>query len=262
MALITYHGVQNLALYAGGGSWNLLYVESTSDGTTTDVYGGSKNSQISYTVDEFVVSGGAGVTLDGIHGPLNLHGQTSTLCPLIMNDATTFGVQTYTLTAGAVNRTGIAPITFDGMIYGELYTSEFVRAVVNVQGTAPNVTTYVIAGAGDPVNVGTSIPGQGGNLANIQGTLVIDSGYAGQIPNVVIDDSGDTSAHPQVALSPASPYYQLSGLTSVPILFGLDPATPVSILGGSGAGTLTATFPGDLAANWTFSGFANLSFNV
>ena len=94
-------------IHAGGGSYNLLYVESTAAGTATDVYGGSNNSQAPYTVDEFIVSGGPGDTLDSILTPLNLHGQSSTLCPLLLNDASTLGVQTYTLTAGA----GIARVS-------------------------------------------------------------------------------------------------------------------------------------------------------
>src|SRR5262249_54071261 len=154
------------------------YIEGTAAGTRTDVYGGGDDSTPSqFTEDEFVVSGGPGDTLDHIRGPLNLHGRTASPggeSLVILNDASTAGGKTYTLTAGAVYRTDMAPVTFDGVIYDELYTSETAGAVVNVQGTAAGVATYVIAGAGDPVTVGYPDPIAGGStLAAIQGPLIL-----------------------------------------------------------------------------------------
>jgi hypothetical protein len=250
MAPITYTGLNSLALYASTSSYNLLYIEGTAAGTRTDIYGGRNNSTPSQiTVNEFVVSGGPGDTLDDILGPLNLHGRTTSPggeSLVILNDSSTVGGRTYTLTAGGISRTAMAPITFDNMVYDELYTSETAGAAINVQGVAATGATIVIAGAGDPVTVGSPDPSTGGNtLAAIQGPLVIDAGYINQVPSVVIDDSDDLADHAQATISSDSPYYdyQLTGLAPAPIYFGLTPTTPVSIRGGRGNDTFTVTGP-------------------
>jgi Ca2+-binding RTX toxin-like protein len=247
MAPITYTGLSSLTLYASTSSYNVLYVEGTAAGTRTDVYGGRDNStQSQFTVDEFIVSGGPGDTLDDILGPLNLHGRTAgsgeTL--VILNDSSTVGGRVYTLTDGGISRTAMAPITFDDMIYDELYTSETASAVINVQGVAANTATIVIAGANDPVTVGSLDPiANGTTLAAIRGPLIVAAGYLDQVPSVVIDDSGDPADHGQAALSPAATGtdYQVTGLAPAPIYF--DPATPVRILGGRGNDTFAVTSP-------------------
>jgi Ca2+-binding RTX toxin-like protein len=107
-----------------------------------------------------------------------------------------------------------------------------------------------VIGPGTQVTVGSAAPGLSPTLANIQGSIVLASyGLAGKLPSIVIDDSGDMTAHPSAELSPYSaPYdYQLTGLAPGQIIFGLDPATPVSILGGSGNDTFTVASP--LSAN-------------
>jgi hypothetical protein len=250
VAPITYTGLSSLTLYASTSSYNVFYVEGTAAGTRTDIYGGSDNSTPSQiTVDEFVVSGGPGDTLDDIQGPLNLHGQTTSPggeSLVILNDSSTVGGRIYTLTAGGINRTAMVPITFDDMVYDELYTSQTAAAAINVQGVAASGATIVIAGAGDLVTVGFADAITHGNtLAAIQGPLIIDAGYINQVPSVVIDDSGDATDHPHAKISPDSPYYdyQLTGLAPAPIYFGLAQATPLSILAGRGNDTFTVAGP-------------------
>lgn len=230
---ITYAKMANLALYGGTGG-NVLYVNSTAAGTTTDVYSGTGPGN----VNEFWPS------LTSILGPLNLHGQSGSggESVALLYDAGNSASQTYTLTTGTLNRTGMATITYDGLVEDVLYTSETAPAVVNVQSNG-QLVTYVVAGAGDPVTVGSLAPALGGTLANIQGALIIESGYTGQIPSVVIDDSGDKSAQPQAAFKTDSYGYDLSGLAPGIIYFSLDPATPVKIKGGAGNDTFTLANP-------------------
>jgi hypothetical protein len=236
IASITYANITGLALDAGSG-YNLLYVESTAASTrTTDVYGGAGT-------DVF----GLGV-LDGIQGPVALHGRSGPggVSYAMFNDANVTSVkQTYTLNSGALNRTGIAAITYDGLVEDVLYTSEFTGAVVNVQSNAANVSTIIVGGGGDPVTVGSLAPALGGTLDNIRGTLVLTSGHLGQIPSIVIDDSADKYDHPAVSLSPYPPYYgyEMTGLAPAQLFFGLDRAIPVSILGGQGNDTFTVAGP-------------------
>ena len=235
MGSITYADVNNLALHAGAGD-NICFVESTAESTkSTDVYGGTGT-------DEFLLG-----ILDGIQGPAALHGQSGPgeVSYAAFNDANVVsGGEIYTLTDGALNRSGVAPITYDGLVEDVLYTSEFTGVSVNVQSNAANVSTVVVAGAGDLVTIGSLAPALGGTVANIQGALIVESGYLDQIPAIVIDDSGDKKDHPAIAMSPYPNYdYAITGLAPAPLIFGLDPATPVRILGGSGNDAFTVASP-------------------
>jgi autotransporter-associated beta strand protein len=157
MAPIYYSGIANLAVHAGSGGYNLLFVESTAAGTNTDIYGGGNNSQATYTTDAFNV----GTPLDGIQGPLALHGRSNTSYVVFNDYNTTIQTSpTYTLTAGGLQRTGLAPITYDGMVEDVLYASEFIPAAVNVQSNA-DISTYVAAGPGDVVTLGSQAPALG-----------------------------------------------------------------------------------------------------
>lgn len=234
---IGYADMANLAVYAGRGSLEVLNIISTASGTTTDVY--ASNSQA--TLDEIAVGSGL---LDLVQGPVAVHGRTAQTLLGFGDWANTTAGQTYNLSAGALNRPGKAPITYDGIIaYDVLYTSQFVPSVVNVQSNG-NIPTYVAAGPGDVVTLGNPIAGQGSTLANIQGYVILSSYRIGALPAVVIDDSGDTTDR-QVVLSPYSQSYdyQLTGLAPGQILVGLDPATPISIRGGLGNDTLTVSSP-------------------
>ena len=241
IAPITYAGIGHLVFYAGTGN-NLLYVESTAAGTTTDVYGGAGAS-----TDEFQVAG-APLQLDDIQGPLNLHGQNgpgtgiSGQTYVELNDASTVAVQSYTVTAGTLNRSGIAPITYDHQAYEALYTSERASAVVNVQSEAlDDATVIALDRLDDQVNFGSTAPALGGTLADIQGTVAVE----GNPSSVVVDDSGDTTDHPHEVLSSSTaPYdYEINGLASGTLDFSMDPATPVTILNGSGNDDITVTTP-------------------
>jgi hypothetical protein len=219
IAPIAYSNIANLALHAGNGGSNTLFIYSTSAGTTTNVYGGSDNSQATFTVDEFVVAS-VGATLDAVLGALNLYGQTASPkgeSYVIQNDSLTSSNRTYTLTAGstpnsgALNRSGIAPITFAGMVEDILYTSENTSAVVNVQSNASNIDTVIAAdGPGDQVNVGSLAPALGGTVANVNGTVeVTGTGPA----TLTVDDSGDTTAKTVATGQVSGNLYSITGLS-------------------------------------------------
>lgn len=257
IAQITYSNLANLALHAGSGSSNTLFIYSTSAGTTTNIFGGSDNSQATSTVDEFVVAGGTGgVTLDAILGALNLHGQTASPGGesfVELNDSLTGSKQTYTLTAGSmpnsgeVSRTGIAPITFDGMVVDDLYASEKTSAVINVQSNAANLVTVIAADAtGDQVNVGSLAPALGGNMAKVLGTVeVTGNGPA----TLTVDDSGDASAKTVTTGHVSGNLYSITGLSqgtieytsgSVQSLTIYAPSTPENSIDVNGTPTGTA----------------------
>jgi Ca2+-binding RTX toxin-like protein len=230
IAPITYARIANLALYAGSGS-NVLYTDSTAAGTTTDYDGGTGSS-----IDEFWAY------LYSLQGALNLHGQSGPggESAVILYDASNTAPGTYTLTSGALNRTGMAPITYDHVVQDTLYTSSRASAAVNLQSNAA-ISTIIVAGPGDLVTLGSPTPPVGNALANIQGNVILSSYGSGQLPSIAIDGSGDSTAHTQAVLSPAPApdNFQLTGLAPAQIIFGLDPTTPVRILGGSGNDTFT-----------------------
>jgi N-acetylneuraminic acid mutarotase len=285
MAPIIYYNIQHLVVHAGSGQFNSLIVESTSAGTTTDVYGGANNPQAPYTDDIFNVIGPPGDDLDQILGPLNLHGQPSTLCPLIFNDSST-SAQTYTVTAGALYRTGIAPITFDGMYYENLITSEFARAVVNVQSTAENLPWYIGAQyPTDSVTVGYLDPTIGWTLANIQGPVTVD-GYG--TPSLTINDQG-TSAnenwivtsssidrYPSGSTEPAVPLVTYNNLGTVTVntgtgqnvigVEGTSAGTSYTINDGAGGDSVNIgdanNSLGDIAGAVAVNGQGNTTLNV
>ncbi len=238
-ATIGYTNCANVAVYAGIGINNTFFIEATAAGTRTDVYGGTGTN-------EFVVTS-ALVTLDSIQGPLSLHGRSGPASEsyMLLNDALNPLHQTWTLTAGTVNRSGTAPITYDHLIQDDLYTSELTSAAVNVQSNAAGFGTGIAIGPGDQVTLGSLAPLLGGTLANIQGSITLTSYRLGNmLPAIVVDDSGDATAHPLVLLSSDPPYdYGLTGLAPAQILFLLDPTTPVSIKGGKGNDTFTVASP-------------------
>jgi hypothetical protein len=71
--------------------------------------GGSVNNQ-----NEFIVKGPSG-GLDGIQGPLALHGGGVEDFAIVDDSVNNTGGHTYTLTAGRLQRDGMADITYDGM---------------------------------------------------------------------------------------------------------------------------------------------------
>jgi hypothetical protein len=235
-APLGYSNFASLALYGGTGS-NLFYVYSTAAGTTTDVYGGTNGGG----ADEFWP------LLYDIRGPLNLHGQSAPggESYALLYDYEDSAPGSYTLTAGTLDRSGMAPVTYDHLVEDIFYASALAVAGINLQGNAAGTVTYIVAGPGDPVTVGSLAPALGGTLADIAGTVVFSAGAPSRTSSITVDDSGDTASHPQASLGSYDANYnlQLSGLAPAQFLFNLDPATPINILGGRGDDAFTATGP-------------------
>jgi hypothetical protein len=239
---ISYANMANVALDAGSGR-DLLLIQSTAAGTMTDINAGASANA------EFVVSNDS-VNMDDIQGRLGLHGQKGPgpASLLLFNDSVTLASQTYTLTAGALSRTGIAPITYDGGVEVELITSIYNSAVVNLQSVGADVFTPIaLDHAGDTLTIGQPLPKGGSTLASILGPVRIESGYhAGDNPQVILDDSGDTdNASQQIILDkqddvPGSGTYRIAGMSPASIYLDLGPDASVSLRGGSANKTFAA----------------------
>jgi hypothetical protein len=228
---INYANVGYVNLYGGSGSSDVLGVDSTSPQTTrTALYAAGDHN-------EFVAEGSSNFgTLDGIQGPLAVHGVGADV--FIANDAGNTIGHSYTFTTGQLERDAMANISYDGVIEFGLYAA-------NNQyfGHTPNAVAVqslgallagVVVGAGDTVTVG-----QNGSMSSIQADFRIQS-YLGVPKQITLDDSADTTPR-TVTLSGGDPDfdYLISGLlppSSVGrgrIGLQLDPATPVLIRAGS-----------------------------
>jgi hypothetical protein len=236
-ASIGYSGFQDVAVHGGSASLprNLFVVDSTLATTlSTALYGGTGAS-----TTQFIVIG-AGNDLDGIQGPVALHGNAASGLDFaeVYDAGNTVG-HTYTLTNGLVQRDGIANITYDGMDFISLLAPDNVsfppvQATVNVESAT--TTTAVAAGSQTTVTLGMPTSGGGHTLQTLQATVQVASIGANETPKLVIDDSGDPNSAPRtVTLDNAGAQgYGITGLSPAPIDILLDPTASVSILGDAG----------------------------
>src|SRR5205807_151284 len=133
-------GVANLILNAGAGQ-NIFGVQGTLAGTTTTLNGGAG-------YNEFVVQD-LNLTMDGLQGDLALHGQPGSVSFAVLYDFFNPAGQTYTFTVGLVTRTGIAPITYDGLSEVILGAGFDGGNTVYVQSNAAEVFLALEVGSGD-----------------------------------------------------------------------------------------------------------------
>ena len=229
---ISYSSLSSLVLRGGIGT-NVFFVDSTPAGTGVTLYGGIAPPG-AYIYDAFVM----GSSLDGIQGPLTLHGQTSLSYP-ILNDSINPVGHVYTLTSNQVRRTGMADITFDGMVQMILYTSQTAADTVTVESVATDVFTPIALGIGDKITLGEPVPvsaGGGRTLQNIRGSVRPQS-YGNGPLSVVVDDSGDKIARQATFTydpNRIGSEHILSGMSPAPIWFELDAASSLLVLGGKG----------------------------
>src|SRR5262249_30654934 len=149
-------------------------------------------------------------------------------------NTTTQTSPTYTLTAGALLRTGLAPISFDGLKSGDaLYTSMNIGAEVDVQSTA--IPTDVVCLGADFVSVSDAGRSTQGITAPVN--VTDPSGAA----ILLVDDSNDTVGR-AVTLADGS----VTGLSPAAVTWTATPAGRVTggvgrliLDGGSGDNTFT-----------------------
>jgi hypothetical protein len=256
-ATVTFTGMTTVNVNgANAGNANVLSVASTLPGTTYNVNAGTGGNQ-------FIVAGDKANndTLNGIQGPLFLHGNG--LTTVSMYDILDPTPQTFTLTAGTTSQSGVvkrsgsslpgslpdmAAISYDGILRAALETANAYSSsglngdTVLVQGNAPNIFTNVLVGTGDTVTVGTTSH----TMDGIFGDLRIQNALAPERPMVILDDAGDkTSRTITMGNDPGNGYrftaYLFTGLlpSSIPghgnlwVRFG-DPAASVALKTGAG----------------------------
>jgi FG-GAP-like repeat len=158
---ISYAGVANLVIN-GGSSDDQFIVASTASTTETTINSGGGHDAI-----DVGLSAGS---LDNLLGPLTVDGGTG-LATLNLYDQAASSVQSYTVTAGALDRSGAARITFSSIADLVLDTgaSNPWDTLVLIQGTAAGTALTVNAGPGNKI----SIANAAGSLDDIQGPVII-----------------------------------------------------------------------------------------
>jgi hypothetical protein len=247
-ATVTFSGLGAVNLYAanvaGSGGFNDLGVASTAPGTTYSLYAGTG-------LNEFIVAD-LSYTLNGIQGPLFLHGAGGSLpnddlVALYDVDKTTR--HTFYVNAGATPQSGtverantatnqydMAPINYDGLnAYSVMQTAGSGGATINIQSQAAALFSAFYVATGDTVNISST----GHTMAGILGDLRI-AADVGQTPRIFLDDSGDSNPKTIDLRSDGVNGYLVSGLLPSSSLgrgrlwLELDPATPVTLKTGSG----------------------------
>jgi hypothetical protein len=225
-ATVTFSGMATVNLQAAnaaGSGFNVVGVASTAPGTTYQVYAGTG-------LNEFLVFD-TNYTVNGIKGPLFLHGASGTLPNndlVAIYDVDKVTRHTYLVNAGATSQSGIVqrfntasgqadmvPIHYDGLnAYSVLYTVGSAGATIDVQSQASNLFSVIGAGSSDTVTIGNSAHTMAGILGDVRIQAV-----TGQTPKVTLDDAGDTSPR-SIDMVSDTPYtYMVTGLTP-PTSFG------------------------------------------
>jgi hypothetical protein len=185
---VAYGGMATVVIRGGSGT-NLFNVTGTPIGTAVTLYGGTANS------DQFVV--GDNSRLDSIMGPLTLYGQTA-LSFAIFSDLANASGQTYSLSGGTLQRTGMAQIAFDALDQIVLYTGS-AADTVNVASTLAATPVSIFTGGGnDTINVSPVAH----DLGNIAGSLNF-AAIAG-IDTLNLDDQATATADGVYLISASS----------------------------------------------------------
>jgi hypothetical protein len=216
--LFTYGGIQSVNVSAGRGDnvGENFFVFSTPAGVPVTV----SNAGPGTSFIEFLV--GNNSRLNDIQGPLTVHGRAGGIDLLELTDFLNPNPQTYTVTANAVSRTGIAPISYDNQTQLLLYTSGQALATVNVQSTAAAAFTQIgLLTAGD--------------RATLSAPSIHDLRIAGVPVSVTVDDSSDIMPRTAATFRTDPTYrYLLSGLAPGQIFLDVDPGSSVQVQAGSG----------------------------
>lgn len=242
MAPISFTGMSTVTLMVGGGPSNSLSVTGSVAGSAVNVYGNPGSS------DEIVI----GASSDAVLGPVTFYGQSENNDFAVYFDYTNPNPQTYTFMAGGLNgtgeevdRTGLAPIVFNGVfavIFASASDTNFLplagNNVVNIRSVPAGVFLNMELDGRDQVTVGSNAPNLGGTLANIQGGIAVNNRAHHQIA-LTLDDSGNADPTPrQVTLGPSngpSDYgNHIDGLTLNTFYWNLDETSSITILGGAG----------------------------
>jgi Concanavalin A-like lectin/glucanases superfamily len=147
------------------------------------------------SADEFVIFADEQPLL----GPITVVGQATDNDYSVFYDyrqptPQTYGFQNPTGEVEHVDRTGMAPVTYQNMREIVLYSPLVGGSTINVTGSPADLFLNLSFGGPDVVNLGSKALATGGTLAGIRGAVSV-AGFNGVTLNV--DDSGNTDPTPR-----------------------------------------------------------------
>jgi hypothetical protein len=238
-AVIGYHQVGHVIVEVGqdkmgqnqGGLYNTLDVMGTAPGADTSLYGNSSGQT------QFAVYPWDGPPSNQILGAVHFFGGANRLDTMSYYDYIDPSPETFTLSAGQIQASRSAAVTYQGPFYSvDVTTSAYGQggSHVNVLSTSP-AWTVVQANAGDTVTIGSQAPAVGaGTLAGLNGLLTITTVAPTQSAKVILDDQGNTTAGKTVTFNNDGYAWGISNLAPHRIYFNLGTGSSIQVLGGSG----------------------------
>jgi hypothetical protein len=179
-AVVNYANVQTLNVNGSSGG-NIWYIYGTPAGTNTNLNSGAVAGT---SADEFEI----GADSNALLGPLALHVQPGTNSYMVYYDYQNAAAQTYTLTAGTVSRSGLAPVTYDSLAEVILYAASVGGNSINVPSLSAGVFDNIATADGDTVTIGANK-----TLAAVLGPVAVGPSKDNSSGSVVIDDSGNAT---------------------------------------------------------------------
>jgi hypothetical protein len=228
-ALIQFAALETITLTGGHGASNTFHVYGSPAGGTVDLYGQPGS------LDVFDVRADLGPFLS----PVRIHGQKADRDFAYFYDFSDFAPQTYDYgtdpdmpsAQGRMTRTGMAPVTFDGLNEILVYTARAGGNTVNVRATDSWAGILCVVEPGDHMTVGNQ-----GSLSGILGGVTV-VGNTGAV--LTVDDSADTMGRratidPPPPNNPQNPYSRVSGLAPSDIAWNFAGVSGgrVTLLGG------------------------------
>ncbi len=186
-ATVYYSGLANLTVMGGDGD-DVFSVFGTAAGAVTDIGGG-------YGSDEFVFMDD-NYTMDSIQGEVYLDGEPENswnIDYVVFYDYFNTAEQTYTFTADAMQRSGMAGVHYADMCEVILYSSCLAASWINVESVDAGALLNLAVSDGDTVYIGQSLGDGTATLSGILGDVDVNS--MGGSPRVIVDSSADVDSH-------------------------------------------------------------------
>jgi autotransporter-associated beta strand protein len=255
------NGQQEYAGFADFLTGGIILQENAANDTVNleNVYSGQAIDAV--TVEEgsgtdTVFLSPAAQLLANIQGDISIQGGGG-LDTVIVDDQNTSANETFTVTNGTINRSGI-PISYNGQSLVVLHGGSG-NDTYNVLSTS--ATTNIIGGAASTINVSNN-----GSVQGIQGVLNLENPAA---PNtLIVNDTNDTTfrtatlstltSNPSDSQSNGDPWGSITGLAPAAINYEYADTHTLTINGGADGDTINVQ-AANVTTNLTTNGFSTIN---
>jgi hypothetical protein len=229
---IYYDNLANYVTVNGGNGGNTFNVQALAGSyPSVTLNAGAFNNVINV--------GSAAGSLDSIQAPLTVNGAGG-INTLNINDPSSGGGQTYTMTSTTVGRSPAATVTYNAIQALTVNSSAGSNNVVNVQSTSS--PTKIVGHTSFTVNVGNA-----GKTEGIVGDLTITDPPTNALATVNVDDSADgsfrTATLDTITITGLG-YGRIHGLSQGDILYRYVDTNAATVQTGTGGATVNVKATG------------------